>query len=420
MKRRIPLCIGALVAVLLAMVAAAKSPRIAWSEAELSQLRGLWIGSLKPLPPDPSNRVADDPRAAELGQRIFFDTRFSANGKVSCASCHLPDKQFQDGTALAQGVGTTDRRTMTVIGTAHSPWQFWDGRKDSQWSQALGPLESAVEHGGNRTRYAHLAAEHYRAEYEALFGPLPDLGELPADAGPVQDPAARAAWDRMAAADRDAVSGVFANLGKAIAAYERKLMPGASRFDAYVEALGRGDAKTMDASMTRDEVAGLRLFLHKADCIQCHNGALFTNNDFHNTAVPAAPGLPMDSGRLSGVKQLLADEFNCLGPHSDARPEQCGELRFLSTDKPNQLRQFRPPSLRGVAGRAPYMHAGQFTSLEQVLDHYNRAPAAPRGHSELKPLGLDRAELDQLAAFLGTLSAPVNAAPRWLEAPAPR
>ena len=127
-----------------------------WSEEEMNSLRSLWIGSLPPLPADPSNKYADDPAAAALGQKLFFDTRFSSNGQVSCASCHLTDLLFQDGTPLATGVGTTNRRTMTIIGTAYSPWQFWDGRKDSQWAQALGPMESAVEHGGNRTLYAHL------------------------------------------------------------------------------------------------------------------------------------------------------------------------------------------------------------------------------------------------------------------------
>src|SRR5690606_15553813 len=106
----------------------------------------LSIKSLPPLPPDPSNRYGDDPRAAALGHQLFFDTRLSANGKVSCATCHDPGRDFQDGLPLAVGVGTNTRRTMPIAGTAYSPWMFWDGRKDSQWSQALGPLESPVEH----------------------------------------------------------------------------------------------------------------------------------------------------------------------------------------------------------------------------------------------------------------------------------
>src|SRR5262249_50319478 len=157
--------------------------------------------------------------------------------------------------------------------------------------------------------------------------------------------------------------------------------------------------KAMEATLTHDEVAGLRLFMGKANCIQCHSGPLFTNNEFHNTGVPAGKDLRPDAGRLSGVKQLLADEFNCLGRYSDARPQQCGEMRFLEADGHKQLRQFRPPSLRNVAERAPYMHAGQFATLGQVLEHYDRAPAAPQGHSELKPLGLSTQEKVQIVEF---------------------
>src|SRR5512137_1759047 len=96
------------------------------SADELTTLRSLWIGSLKPLPPDPSNRYADDPRAAKLGQQLFFDLRFSSNGKVACSTCHQPDKLFQDDLPLSVGVGTTNRRAMTIVGTAYSPWFFWD------------------------------------------------------------------------------------------------------------------------------------------------------------------------------------------------------------------------------------------------------------------------------------------------------
>jgi len=111
-----------------------------WSGDELASLRSLWIGSLPPLPADPSNKYADNPGAATFGQKLFFDTRFSSSSRVACATCHLPEKLFQDGTPLAHGVGTTNRRTMTIIGTAYSSWFFWDGRKDSQWAQALGPM----------------------------------------------------------------------------------------------------------------------------------------------------------------------------------------------------------------------------------------------------------------------------------------
>ena len=268
-----------------------------WSAAEITTLRGLWIGGLAPLPPDPSNRYADDERAAVLGQQLFFDTRFDANGKVACKTCHVPELNFQDGKPLSNGVGTTSRRSMTIVGTAYSPWFFWDGRKDSQWAQALGPMENQVEHGGNRTQYAHLIAANYRAEYETLFGPLPELGGLPVNAGPVADPTARAAWDAMMTQDRDAVTRVYANMGKAIAAYERKLMPGPSRFDTYVQAVLDRDTQKMQSTFTPEEVVGLKLFIGKAGCTKCHNGPLFTNNDFHNTGVPAVLTLPEDTGR---------------------------------------------------------------------------------------------------------------------------
>lgn len=247
----------------LAATGCARSP---WTEAEEAMLRSLWIGSLPPLPADPSNRYGDDRQAAALGQKLFFDIRFSSNGQVACATCHLPDRLFQDGVPLAHGVGTTNRRTMTLVGAAYSPWFFWDGRKDSLWAQALGPLENPVEHGGNRTMYAHLIDQYYRAEYEAIFGPLPVISHLPTNAGPVDDPVARAAWEAMPAADQEAVTRIYVNMGKAIAAYERLLLPGPSRFDAYVEATLQGEYRKAQTLLNADEIAGLKLFIGAANC----------------------------------------------------------------------------------------------------------------------------------------------------------
>ena len=278
-----------------------------WSDDELATLKNLWIGSLPPLPADPSNQYADNLDAAAFGQKLFFDTRFSSNSKVACATCHLPDKQFQDGTPLANGVGTTNRRTMTILGTAYSPWLFWDGRKDSQWAQALGPMENPVEHGGNRTLYAHLIAEFYADEYTALFGPLPDLSDLPRNAGPVVDSEAAANWEAMSPEEKEAVTRIYVNIGKSIAAYERQLNPGESRFDQYVEAILNHN-QSADDILTSDEIAGLKLFIGKANCTNCHNGPLLTNNDFHNTGIPAAKDLPEDVGRSLGAQQVLADD----------------------------------------------------------------------------------------------------------------
>jgi cytochrome c peroxidase len=415
-----PLLLGlaGLTVVALAVIVGVRLSRPLWTEGEITTLRSLWLGSLPDLPPDPSNRYADDERAAELGYRLFFDTRFSANGSVACATCHDANNQFQDSLPLAQGVGTTNRRAMTIVGTAYSPWLFWDGRKDSQWAQALGPMESAVEHGGNRTQYAHLIATYYRDRYEAVFGPLPDFSHLPVSAGPVADPHASAAWEAMAQADRDAVTQTYANMGKAIAAYERLIMPGPSRFDAYVEAVLAKDTQQMNTLYTQDEVAGLRLFIGEANCLQCHNGPLFTDNHFHNTGVPPVSELPEDIGRAQGAIQVRADEFNCVSVYSDASPEHdCAELRFMVTEGDELLYAFRPPSLRGVAERAPYMHAGQVDTLIDVLTHYNTAPTAPIGHSEIKPLNLSETQMSQLMAFLKTLSGPLATSPEWLTPP---
>ncbi|WP_045234890.1 cytochrome-c peroxidase [Deinococcus pimensis] len=399
----------------LGLWAATREP--GWTTEQKATLRSLSLLSLPNLPEDRSNRYADDPRAVKLGHKLFFDTRLSANGKVACASCHQPQQAFNDGLPLARGVGRTDRKTMTVIGTAYSPFLFWDGRKDSQWAQALGPLESAVEHGADRTMLVKLLARHYRAEYEAIFGPLPDLTGLPDHAGPVKDPVIHANWDRLNPARRQQVDRVFVNLGKAIAAYERRLNPGESKFDRYVRAVLANDEDAMRQAFTRDEAAGLRLFIGKAGCTNCHNGALLTNQEFHNTGIPAAPGLPRDLGRANGAKQVREDEFNCLSAYSDARREDCTELRFLKVDGHELERAFKVPSLRNVARTAPYMHAGQKATLKDVLRHYNDAPDAPEGHSELKPLHLSDADLDRIEAFLGTLDSPVSAPPELLRDP---
>lgn len=375
-----------------------------WTSAELDTLRTLWLGSLPPLPADPSNQYGDNPQAAALGEKLFFDTRFSQNGAVACGTCHLPDLAFQDGLPLAQGVGTTTRRTMPIVGTAYSPWFFWDGRKDSQWAQALGPLESPVEHGGNRTLYADLMATYYRAEYEAVFGPLPDLSGVTVVAGSTADPAVVAAWQALDPAGQEQITRVYVNMGKAIAAFERTLLPAETRFDQYVAALLEGEGPQATTLFSADEVAGLKLFIGSANCTQCHNGPLLTDNDFHNTGVPAGANLPDDPGRATGAPQVLADEFNCLSRYSDARPESCAELTFILAEGEELVRAFKPPSLRGVAGRPPYMHAGQLATLETVIAHYNLAPAAPAGHSQLQPLGLTPEQIQQLIAFLQTLS----------------
>jgi cytochrome c peroxidase len=430
---------GAALVIYLLVYASPVLPDSRWSDAELALLRLQWIGSLPPLPDDPGNRFADNPDAAGLGQKLFFDQRLSANGKISCATCHVPQYHFTDGRPLARGIGEANRSTPTILGIAYSPWFFWDGRSDSLWSQALGPMESAVEHGGNRIQYARILFKdpQYRTLYESLFGPLPDLadtGRFPLNASPVGDEKARKLWQSMSARDRQAVTLVYANMGKAIAAYERKLLPGPSRFDSYVEALLKGQPELAEQQLSTSEVAGLRLFIGKAGCVTCHQGPLFTNHGFHNVGTPDPATrkpdyLPAiiylfldkpeaDQGRYQGVRLAQQSEFNCLGEYSDANETDCAELKYANTDHRATLGAFKVPTLRNVSRTAPYTHAGYFSTLGEVLNHYNNPPEAPVGHSELSPIGLTMKELKQLEDFLHSLDSPVDADQQLLRPPA--
>ncbi len=381
-----------------------------WSDAELALIESLSLDTLAPAPANPSNAVADDGHAARMGQRLFFDPRLSGNGEVSCATCHQPERRFTDGLAKARAIGEAPRNTPSLVGAAWSPWLYWDGRKDSLWSQALSPLEDPAEHGGNRLAYAHLMTNDpgYRADYESLFGPLPDLTDherFPMVRGAIDQQAVDAALAALSPDDRHAVDTVFANIGKAIAAYERTLIPEPTRFDRYSDALAAHDAAAATELFTRDEVLGLRLFIGRGRCIECHNGPLLTNNEFHNTGVLSFPGEVPDKGRIDGLRQVRADPFNCLGEFSDDPARDCPELRFVR-DGIELLGAVRTPSLRNLAGTEPYMHKGQHGDLSEVLAHYNRAPLAMIGHNDAKPLGLGGWQLAQLEAFLQTLSPP--------------
>jgi cytochrome c peroxidase len=402
--------VGVLLLALVALAACTLAPigkGGAWRADELQVLRSLALDVLKPLPPDPSNAVADDPAAAALGERIFFDRRFSANGAVACASCHMPEQHFTDGRPFGVGVGVIPLNAMTLVGAAYSPWQTWNGKADSQWAQALLPLEHPLEHGGNRTLYAHLIAEHYAAEYTALFGALPDLADVarfPRNAGPVDNVAASAAWEGMDFADQNAVNQVFANIGKVLAAYERTLLPHPARFDQYVASLDAAGRSQGAPLLSADEVAGLRIFIGKGQCTNCHNGPRFTNDAFHNTAIPGAPDAPLQRGRIDGVARVQSDLFNCLGLYSDAAPEECTALRFMVTEGETLLGGMKTPTLRNVGETGPYMHTGQFATLAAVIAHYNDGGFAIQGHNELTPLNLTAQEAMQLEAFLSTLT----------------
>ena len=407
----------------LASPAAGQSERArgAWSAKELAAIESLSIERLPALPPSPGNPVADDPRAAAFGHRLFFDAALSRTGAVSCATCHRPEHGFRDPLPRGEAIGRTERRTMGLVGAAWSPWLFWDGRADSLWAQALEPLEDAREHGGTRLEHVRAlgADPAHRADYEALFGKLPDLSDrarFPERAGPRGDARERAAWEAMAPADRRAVSAAFANLGRALEAWQRTLVPGPSRFDEYAAALSTGDAARAGKILEPDEVAGLGLFIDEGNCIHCHNGPLFTNHEFHNTSLFAADALPTDRGRVEGAKRVQESEFNCLGEFAAAAAGACAELDFIKDHGVELVAAFRTPTLRNVAGAGPFMHTGELATLAEVIEHYDRATPTLIS-DELEPLDLTDLEKRQLEAFLHALDGPLATDPALLGPP---
>ena len=389
-----------------------------WTYEQRQLLTSLSLSALSELPVDPSNEVADSELAAELGHRLYFDTRLSGNGSVSCASCHKPELMFTDGLPLAVGTDIGTRHTPSLVGISYSPWFYWDGRKDSQWSQALAPLESSHEHNTDRLRIARTVAEddRYRDLYESIFGSILTIPLEPFSATPLGNESQQTAWMELSHSQQKNINQVFSNVGKVIAAYQRKIIPGRSRFDEYIDALELSSANENEI-YSSSEIAGLALFIGEAQCVTCHNGPLLTNNEFHNTGVLAISGQLPSMGRYDGVRAAREDPFNCLGLYSGANRSECIELRF-ARDNNELVGAQKTPTLRNIADTAPYMHGGQITTLTQVIEHYNEAPVPMLNHNEAKPLELRPVQLRQLEDFLLTLSAPLATEEHWLLPPA--
>ncbi|NNC54312.1 MAG: hypothetical protein HKO07_01180, partial [Pseudomonadales bacterium] len=215
------------------------APGHTWSEQELQIIRSLSLASLGDPPIPDSNRVATNPQAAQFGEKLFHDPALSASGKLSCATCHQPGKFFTDGLSRGHGEALLSRNTPTVAGLAWHTWFYWDGRKDSLWSQALAPIEAPAEMNSSRLQVARLVGQNpaYRAFYQKLFGEYPEILLQPrtlAHASPIGDAERKNNWYRVPAGQRDLINRVFANTGKALGAYVRTLKYSASHFDRYV------------------------------------------------------------------------------------------------------------------------------------------------------------------------------------------
>ena len=373
----------------------------------------LELSPLPAPPPDPTNRVYEDPGAARLGQAIFFDPRFSANGKVSCATCHDPEQSFADGRKRGVAIRRVPRNTMSLWNVAYNRWFFWDGRKDTLWSQALAPIEDEREHGFSRLEVAHLVLEdpEYARAYRDVFGDPPDFSDRSRfpDAGrPVPGQARHEldmAWAAMDILDRDEVDTVFANVGKAIAAYERLLISRDSAFDRFVEGLREKDEAKLDA-LSESAQRGFSVFAGKGRCIFCHDGPNFTDREFHTNRVPTEE--EADLGRPRGVRQLEADGFNTRSRHADDGGVLGRSKLSLAPVHAHFPGIFKTPSLRNVTRTAPYMHEGQLATLEEVIEFYSTLEGAvpvPRDTERLLVrLDLTEKEKADLLAFLDALT----------------
>jgi cytochrome c peroxidase len=358
---------------------------------------------LVPAPPaDPTNAFGDLPSAVALGKKLFFDVDLSPSRRVSCASCHVGAQGFTDGAPQSTGIARVNRNAPPIPLAAHARWQFWDGRADTLWAQALGPIEDAKEMGSTRLFVAKQIAQRYGAEYDALFAakyPRPDLAGLPDDGKPGD-----AAFDALPKATRDAVTRVFVNVGKSIAAFERSLRVRPNALDRYAG----GDLTALNAAQKKGLLAFFRV-----GCAQCHFGPRLTNDAFHalRFATGRQDGAP-DKGRIDVLAGLGAREFVASSSWSDA-PEAAKPLTFDPAQMPGMLGAFKTPTLRGLPLTAPYGHGGTLATLLDVARHYGQ-----RGLDAADPLTVgvteewvgmfDHGAQRDLVPFLEVLSADVE------------
>lgn len=375
---------------------------VVWSAQEKQRLLSLSLSNLPNIAEDLSNRFQQNEQAVVLGAKLFFDARLSDSGTISCSVCHQPNREFSDGLRVASGVARGKRNTPSLLGAAHQTWFFWDGRKDSLWSQALEPFEDMTEHNLSRTALLKIILNdpEYRSLYESIFSEIPDLKELaswPEDASPQRDLLALKTWKELPAKTRKHINRAFSNIGKSIAAYETTLTFKVSRFDQYLNDLKQAKPS---AHLTHPEVSGLKLFIGKANCTTCHFSPLLSSQHFQNIGTGIRN---KDMGRSKVAETQAWDIFNCLGEYSDALKSDCKDLEFMSKDRHALAGSFKVPSLRNVSNTAPYLHDGRFKQLESVVEFYTNPPSKNRSGNHLPMIVLDDKEINQLVQFLKTL-----------------
>ena len=340
------------------------------------------------LPPVPI--PADNPQSEakiQLGDRLFHDTRFSADGKVACSTCHEESKAFTDGRRVSQGFKglTGTRNAPTVVNAAYMHTLFWDGREPDLEGQAKQPPVNPVE-GGLPSHEPLLAVIRKDPGYVKAFKAVFGVGA------------------------RDITMD---HVAKAIASFERTVISGDSPFDRYRYG---GEPDALDAAQIR----GLEVFLGQGRCVSCHRieetQALFMDNRFHNIGVGFK--------RIRGKEARTAEAFLAskrAGASVDKTvltSENMSELgRFAVTENLTQIGAFKTPTLRNVDLTAPYMHDGSLKTLEDVVDFYNNGgreketdPLSGFLSGGIRPLDLSDQQKEDLVAFLKALTSPGIAA----------
>lgn len=318
----------------------------------------------------PVNNTQTEEKIA-LGRAFFNDPRFSADGTISCASCHQPDKAMTDGLALAKGINgqAGPRNTPTIINTAFFSTLFLDGRESSLENQALGPMLNPVEHGlenDEKILDIVLSDPSYNSRIQNIF-------------------------------NINKQSITVQHIAKVIASFERTLIAGNSAFDQYY--FGR-DKSRLSESAAR----GLRLFRRKGNCANCHeiswNSAFFSDNNFYNIGVG-----------FKRIQPLIDDFIKILnmGENPDKlflTTSQHSELgRFNATQFTSDIGKFKTPTLRNIALTSPYMHDGSMQTLEQVVEYYDKGGDKNRFiDPAIFPLHLNEQEKKDLVAFMNSLT----------------
>jgi cytochrome c peroxidase len=336
---------------------------------------------------DPTNRVSGNPQAVEFGKRLFDSPKLSINQKIACRTCHKPELGFSDGRVRAQGLGRHDRNSQSLWNLDLQRWFGWDGGADSLWAASIRPILTRHEMGASPEfiRRQVLLNRDWRERYQELFGASGNADE------------------------------VLVNVGKSLAAYLETLRSPVTDFDRFRNALAAGKSPAL-SDYSEAARRGLKLFVGRGNCTFCHFGPALSNGEFHDVAIPflIAPGR-VDPGRHAGVRRVKSDPYNLLSRYNDQRDVGAASTTRLPEVLKTQTVQsahrnwgeWKTPSLRNLKQTAPYMHNGSLASLHDVARHYSDIKTE-RLHSDgeqlLKPLRLSRREIDDLVAFLRSLS----------------